>query len=182
MKSAVQGLTSIPKAFLPLLICFLPLQIHAHESTSAVAFARDGHLKMLYDNRMHPAAIEIEDKVYIAWRGVNGWPQMLSYDLETREFSKQVNILNGLEEVFDLEKYTSDQHYNPVFWLNNDGYFYIIAGCHGNRPESYNDCDKMKSKVPGDIYSGWEKVDSKINISVNYPKVYRIFDDQTLMH
>ena len=51
MKSTVQGLTSIPKAFLPLLICFLPLQIHAQESTSAVAFARDGHLKMLYDNR-----------------------------------------------------------------------------------------------------------------------------------
>ncbi len=154
MKSTVQGPTSIPKAFLPLLICFLPLQIHAQESTSAVAFARDGHLKMLYDNRMHPAAIQYEGKVYIAWRGVNGWPQMLSYNLESREFSQQVNILDGLEDVFDLEKYTSDQHYNPVIWMDNEGYFRIIAGCHGNRPSHHNDCDKLKSKIRGDFKSG----------------------------
>ena len=147
-----------------------------------VPFATDGHLKMLYDNRMHPAAIEYDGKIYIAWRGVNGWPQMRIYDLESRRFSKQVNILDGLEETFDLEKYTRDHHYNPVIWMNKDGHFHLIAGCHGNRPGSYNDCDKMKTKAPGDIYAGWEKVDSTINISVNYPKVYRIYADQTLMH
>jgi len=34
---------------------------------------------------------------FIAWRGVNGWPQMLTYDLDSRKFSEQVNILDGLE-------------------------------------------------------------------------------------
>ena len=154
----------------------------ATDTPAAVSFATDGHLKMLYDNRMHPAAIEYEGKIYIAWRGVNGWPQMRTYDLESRMFSERVNILDGLEDVFDLDKYTRDQHYNPVIWMSIDGHFQLIAGCHGNRPGNYNDCDKMKTKVTGDIYGGWEKVESTINISVNYPKVYRIYGDQTLMH
>jgi len=108
MKLSVRGLAYFGKVFLPFFICFAPLQVQAQAATKAVSFASDGHLKMLYDNRMHPAAIEYEGKVYIAWRGVNGWPQTLAYDLESREFSPQVNILDGLEDVFDLEKYTSD--------------------------------------------------------------------------
>lgn len=176
------SLKMIGKAALPLALCFAPLQLQAKEATTAVLFATDGHLKMLYDNRMHPAAIEYEGKIYIAWRGKDGGPQVRSYDLETREFSPQVNLLDGLSDVFNLKKYASDHHYNPVIWMDNDQHFMIIAGCHGNRPKTYNDCDKMRSKKPGDIYSGWEKVDSKINISVNYPKTYRIFGDQTLMH
>ena len=38
----------------------------------AVPFAKDGPLKMLYDNRMHPQALAYEGKVYIVWRGEPG--------------------------------------------------------------------------------------------------------------
>ena len=61
------SLKMIGKAALPLALCFAPLQLQAKEATTAVLFATDGHLKMLYDNRMHPAAIEYEGKIYIAW-------------------------------------------------------------------------------------------------------------------
>lgn len=176
------SLHTVSNAMLLLLLCFAPLQAQAQEASKAVTIATDGHLKMLYDNRMHPAAIGHDGQIYITWRGDKGYPQVRSYDLESREFSDQVNILTGLEDVFDVEKYTRDQHYNPVIWKASDNHFNIIAGCHGNSPRRYSDCDKMRSKKPGDINSGWEKVDSTINISVNYPKAYRIFNDQTLMH
>ncbi len=39
---------------------------------TAVPFADGGSLKMLYDNRMHPQALEFEGKVYIVSRGVGG--------------------------------------------------------------------------------------------------------------
>ena len=60
MRPTVRSLRFIATGVLSLLICIAPLQLFAQESTAAVAFASDGHLKMLYDNRMHPAAIAHE--------------------------------------------------------------------------------------------------------------------------
>ncbi len=37
----------------------------------AVPFADNGTLKMLYDNRMHPQALEHNGSVYIVWRGLS---------------------------------------------------------------------------------------------------------------
>jgi len=148
----------------------------------ALELAGDGHLAMLYDSRMHPAAIEHDGKLILTWRGQNGWPQVRIYDLATRELSEQVNVYDGLEQAFDLEKYTKDQHYNPVIWLDRENHLHLIAGCHGNWLAIHNDCDKVKSKIPGDIFSGWELVDETIAESINYPKVYPIYEDQTLMH
>ena len=41
---------------------------------SVVPFAKNGTLKMLYDNRMYPQAVNLGQNVYFVWRGENGYP------------------------------------------------------------------------------------------------------------
>lgn len=147
----------------------------------AVPFARDGRLKMLYDNRMHPQAFHYEGKVYIVWRGDKGMPCIRSYDLETRTFSDPVMVLSGLENNVELNRYYRDHHFSPVIWMDTDHYFHVLSGCHGNKPHNYTGGHRVKSKQPGNI-TEWEWVDAKINFTVNYPQVYRIYDDQTLIY
>ena len=122
----------------------------------AVPFANDGHLKMLYDIRMQPSAIERNGKIYITWRGKNSLPQVISYDLASRTFSNQAEVFKGIEDKIDLTGYPHDHHYSPVIWQDEDNYFHIIAGCHGLKSHEISACDKVKSLKPNDIASGWE--------------------------
>lgn len=148
----------------------------------AIPFASDGHLKMFYDIRMNPSAIEHDGKIYVSWRGAEGFPQAISYDLESREFSSQVSVLEGIENTIDPDGYLADQHYNPAIWRDNDGYFHIIAGCHGLLSFDVNGCDKFKSKFPNDIASGWEPWLDEINSSINYPNISTAYNNQTLFY
>ncbi len=61
-------------AFCISLLVILPGCVDSDESVSVTAFASDGHLKMLYDIRMQPSAIEYDSNIYITWRGQNGLP------------------------------------------------------------------------------------------------------------
>lgn len=152
------------------------------QSSAAVPFATDGHLKMLYDIRMHPSAIENNGKIYITWRGESGLPQAKSYDLTTRKFSSQVSIFDGLEEEIDFDAYVNDQHFNPSIWRDNNGYFHIIAGCHGLKSFEISGCDIVKSRLPNDIASGWEPWSESLTSSINYPKLMVAYDKQTLIY
>jgi len=146
----------------------------------AVPFAVDGPLKMLYDNRMHPQALAYQGKVYIVWRGDKGMPYIRSYDLDTRKFSEPVMMLAGMEDKIDVGRYARDHHFSPVIWMDGNARFHVLSGCHGNRPSNFTGGNRIRSKLPGEI-TEWEWVDSQINVSVNYPKPYRIYDDQTLV-
>ena len=150
-------------------------------SERAVPFAWDGRLKMLYDNRMHPQAFLYEDKVYIVWRGDKGMPYIRSYDLKTRTFSDPVMVLSGLEDKVELDRYYRDHHFAPVIWMDTKCHFHVLSGCHGNKPHNYTGGHRVMSKSPGDI-TAWEWVEDKINFTVNYPQVYRIYNDQTLIY
>ncbi|MDG2090423.1 MAG: BNR-4 repeat-containing protein [Gammaproteobacteria bacterium] len=148
----------------------------------AIPFASDGHLKMFYDIRMHPSAIEHEGNIYITWRGNEGLPQAISYNLEDRKFSNQVSVYESIEESFELGGYITDQHYNPAIWRAKDGYFHIIAGCHGLLSFDVNGCDKVKSRLPNDIASGWLPWSDEITSSINYPNITTAYNDQTLFY
>ena len=155
------------------------------ELDRAISFAEGGQLKMFYDNRMHSQAVEYEGKAYIVWRGEQGLPYIAAYDLITREFSDAYMMLGGLEQRIDSEtnsdfaKYVRDQHYGPVIWTDSQGYFHVISGCHGNQPGSYTAGVHIRSGNPGDIYSPWELMPNEIDISVNYPKPYRIYENKS---
>lgn len=147
----------------------------------AVPFADNGALKMLYDNRMHPQAVEYDGSVYIVWRGEKGFPYIISYDLEVREFSKPFMLLAGAEDQVDAKKYKKDHHFSPVIWIDCEGYFHVLSGCHGNTPEKYTSGNHVISTRPGDI-TKWKMVTTPINVSVNYPKAYTIFGNKTLIY
>ncbi|WP_299143369.1 BNR-4 repeat-containing protein [uncultured Vibrio sp.] len=149
---------------------------------TAVPFAKDGHLKMLYDIRMQPSAIEREGKIYITWRGNNSLPQVISYDLESQTFSDQIDVFEGLTDNIDTKGYPHDHHYSPVIWQDENRYFHIIAGCHGLKSHEISACDKVKSKKPADIASGWEAWTGDINASINYPKVMPAYENKTLFY
>ena len=146
-----------------------------------VPFADNGTLKMLYDNRMCPQAVEYDGDVYIVWRGEKGFPYIISYDLESRNFSKAFMVLVGMKDKINSERYGKDHHYAPVIWVDVKGYFHVLSGCHGNRVENYTSGNHVISRNPGDI-TQWEMIDSPINRSVNYPKVHPIYDNRTLIY
>ena len=179
MNSKTQHFTLV--LILPLLIFILFSTAVNSALSQAVPFAKDGYLKMFYDNRMHPQALEYNGKVFIVWRGDNGSPFITSYDLETRTFSEQVNIIKDLDGLKRPDRYPSDHHYSPFIWMDSKAYFHVLAGCHGNRPQRYTSGDHMVSKKPGDI-TQWEIIETPINISVNYPKPYSIYDNKILIY
>lgn len=171
--------------YFPLWLLLLGLLTGCSESntnSTTSLFASDGHLKMFYDIRMHPSAIEYDGEIFITWRGREGLPQAITYDLEKRAFTDQVNVYDSIEHTVNLEGYIADQHYNPAIWRANDGYFHIIAGCHGLLSFDVNGCDKVKSKFPNDIASGWVPWTDEINSSINYPNISAAYDDQTLFY
>ncbi len=137
---------------------------------------------------MHPQAVEYEGIVYMVWRGEKGLPYIRAYDLKTREFSEASMMLAGLEQRIDEEtnsdfnKYERDQHYGPVIWVDSQGFLHVISGCHGNNPRSYSGGVHIKSGNPVDIASPWELMPEEIDISLNYPKPYRIYDDKALVY
>ena len=177
------NLSNLPGTFFWAVLLAFPLGcVQAESNVIAVPFASDGHLKMFYDIRMYPSAIEHDSKIYITWRGDRGLPQAISYDLERREFSNQINVFDGLEETFDFDAYIPDQHYISTIWRDKAGYFHVIAGCHGLKSFEVSDCDKVKSKKPSDIASGWVPWEHSITRSINYPKVFAVFDNQTLIY
>ncbi len=142
--------------------------------TEAVPFAENGGLKMLYDNRMYPQAVELEGKLYIVWRGSEGFPYAKTYDLRTREFSEPVMLLMGLEDTVDHDRYRSDHHFAPVIWKDHKEFLHVLFGCH--RTKGIH----MVSQNPRDI-SRWTRA-SDVAESLSYPKFHWIFDDQILVY
>ena len=143
-------------------------------SAEAVRFAEDGALKMLYDNRMYPQAVESDGRVFVVWRGDRGLPWIRSYDRDKREFGEPRMLLAGTGLDFDAERFAHDQHYAPVVWAEADGRVHVAFGFH--RTPGFH----LATREPGDI-SSWEELEP-ISTSVSYPQVHRIADGRTLVY
>ena len=78
-------------------LLFFGKSLSAAES-SVVSFAKNGTLKMLYDNRMYPQAVQLEGKVYFVWRGEKGFPYVNRYDPAQRTFGQPHMLITGRED------------------------------------------------------------------------------------
>ena len=143
-------------------------------SAEAVRFADGGALKMLYDNRMYPQAVESRGQVFIVWRGSQGLPWVRSYDLATRQFAEPRMLLEGMGLQIDARQFERDQHYAPVVWAESDGRVHVAFGFH--RTPGFH----LATKRPGDIDS-WEPL-AEISNSISYPQVHRIAGNKTLVY
>lgn len=139
-----------------------------------VRFAEDGALKMLYDNRMYPQAVESSGRVYLVWRGDEGLPWIRAYDLNSRRFSEPKMLLDGTGVEIDSERFLRDQHYAPVLWAESNGRLHVAFGFH--RTPGYH----LASTRPGDI-ERWERL-PEISHSISYPQVHRIAGGTTLVY
>lgn len=143
-------------------------------SAQAVRFAEDGALKMLYDNRMYPQAVESRGELFIVWRGDGGLPWIRSYNLAKRTFSPAWMLLEGMDVEIDAERFESDQHLSPVIWAEADGLLHVAFGFHGT--PGYH----FVSKAPGSV-TEWEGR-PEISASISYPKIHRLADGKTLVY
>ena len=137
-------------------------------------FAENGALKMLYDNRMYPQAVEHDGRVHIVWRGDGGMPWMRSYDLESRRFSEPRILLSGSDLEFDADRFGRDQHYAPVIWAGTDGRVHVAFGFH-RTPGFHLAAD------PSADSGRWERM-PEISHSVSYPQVHRVAAGATLVY
>ncbi len=140
----------------------------------AVQFADDGALKMLYDNRIYPQAVESGGRIYLVWRGDKGLPWIRGYHLDSREFSEPRMLLDGMGIEIDAGRFERDQHYSPVVWAESDGRLHVAFGFH--RTPGYH----LATSQPGDI-GRWERL-PEISDSISYPQVHRIAGDRTLVY
>ncbi|MDA0347872.1 MAG: BNR-4 repeat-containing protein [Verrucomicrobia bacterium] len=138
------------------------------------SFANNGTLKMFYDNRMYPQAVVVDETMFAVWRGADGHPFVISYDLKKREFSKSLNLMVGYEDEADLRHYERDHHLAPVIWSDSDNYLHVLHGCHRTKGMH------LISAKPGSA-ERWVR-GPDISESISYPKVHRIYNDQILIY
>ena len=143
-------------------------------SAQAVPFAEDGALKMLYDNRMYPQAVETGGRVFMVWRGDKGLPWVRSYDLTERTFGPPHMLLADMDAEFDHKRFLRDQHYSPVIWAEDDGRLHVAFGFH--RTPGFH----FVSVKPGDTRK-WERL-PEISNSISYPKIHKIHGGKTLVY
>lgn len=147
-----------------------------HSSTcfgQSVPFATNGTLKMMYDRRMNPQALERNEDVYIVWRGNGGYPYITSYDLKSRKFSKPYQLPCEPNSSLD-QKIKKDHHYSPVIWADRKGHLHVLFGCH-RTPGIH-----LVSRKPEDI-TEW-KESSSICESISYPQAHQIYDNKILAY
>lgn len=140
----------------------------------AIEFARDGALKMLYDNRMYPQAVASDGRIFMAWRGAEGLPWVRSYDRVAGELSQPRMLLAGLDIDIDARRFARDQHYAPVIWTEADGHLHAAFGFH--RTPGYH----LATAHPAG-FAAWKRL-PEISHSVSYPQVHRIWDGRTLVY
>jgi len=156
------------------------------QSVTAVpaAFGDNGQLNMLYDVRQRPQAVYLNGKVHIVFAGrtdapdeqtgvgdrkkVSTRPMLITYDPVVREFSKPLTLGRG----------SSDHHYTPVIWADENEYLHILFGCH--KTEGTHLISKLPAAA-GDSAEAWKK-GAQLADSLSYPTVFRIYDNKELIY
>ncbi len=139
-----------------------------------IPFANNGGLKMLYDNRMYPQAVESGGSTYMVWRGAEGFPYIRSYDDASGKLSEPYMLLTGRLDQINRGKYQRDHHFAPVVWLDGRGRLHTLFGCH-NTPGIH-----LIAKSPGNI-TEWQ-LGPRIFENLSYPKVHQIYGGKTLIY
>ncbi len=147
-------------------------------STIPVAFADGGKFKMLYDCRQRPQSVLLKDRLFIVYNGDarpsksekgSAYPMLITYDPQTRRFSKPVRLGH---------KSSTDHHYSPIIWADENDYLHVLFGCH-KTPGTY-----LISKHPvrtGSREIAWQ-AGGQIAPKLSYPTVFRIHGDRELIY
>ena len=158
----------------------VPMAIARKAETSAtrlLTFGEGGQIKMLYDRRQRPPSVYLNGKVHIVFNagGEKGgapksrtYPMIVTYDPVTREFS------DGMT----LGPPSSDHHYGPVIWADEEDYLHVLYGCH-RTPGTH-----LISKRPGVMgisLADWRQ-GPQIAPGISYPTVHRIADNKELIY
>ena len=152
-----------------------------HQTIAPTPFAFGGSKKMVYDVRQRPQAILFNGNVYIGYKGggtepADGgrervaptWARLISYDPETRQFSKPISFGDT----------TSDHHDCPVIWADKDDHLHLLYKCH-NEPGIH-----LVAKEPNTMGAGeadWIKLPD-IAPMLSYPTVFRLWDDSNIVY
>ena len=139
-----------------------------------IPFAANGGLKMLYDNRMYPQAVEHDGATYMVWRGAEGLPYIRSYDNASKQLSDPHMLLTGRLDQADTDKYRRDHHFAPIVWVDGRGRLHTLFGCHST-PGMH-----LIAKKPGRL-TEWT-LGPRIFENLSYPKAHRIYDGKTLIY
>ncbi|NRA42800.1 MAG: hypothetical protein HRU21_10925, partial [Pseudomonadales bacterium] len=94
-----------------------------------LSFGINGKRNMLYDARQRPQSVLFKGRLYIVYnadatptknkKGM-AYPMLITYDPQTRQFTKPVRI--GPQH--------SDHHYSPIIWADESDYLHVLHGCH----------------------------------------------------
>lgn len=150
----------------------------AESGAVPVAFAHGGKFKMLYDCRQRPQSILLHDSLFIVYNGDaeptrNGkgkaFPMLITYDLRDRTFSRPVRL---------ARKNSSDHHYSPVIWADDEDFLHVLFGCH-RTPGTHLVSEHPVKK--GDRKIAWRE-GTQIAPKLSYPTVFRIHDDMDVIY
>ncbi len=159
--------------------CFDGARLNAAQDlpTDPLSFGEGGQIKMMYDRRQRPQSVYLHDKLHIVFNagGDNSGkskfktvPMAITYDPATRSFS----------DIVTLGEPSSDHHYGPVIWADEDGYLHVLSGCH-KTPGTH-----LISRKPGSIgkrLADWNTL-PQIVPKISYPCVFNICGGKELIY
>ena len=146
-------------------------------SVEPLVFGEGGQIKMLYDRRQRPQSVYLDDKLHIVFNAggeksnkpkFKTVPMAITYDPATRSFS----------DIVTLGKPSSDHHYGPIIWADENGYLHVLSGCH-KTPGTH-----LISKEPGSIgksLADWNSL-PPIAPKISYPCVFNIYGGKELIY
>lgn len=141
-------------------------------------FADAGKFKMLYDVRQRPQSVFLHDRLYVVYNGdakpsANGkgsaYPMMISYEPASRTFSEPVRL--GANR-------SSDHHFSPIIWADEDDHLHVLHGCH-RTPGKH--LISMHPAVRGRASIHWQEA-PQIAPQLSYPTVFQVVGGRQLIY
>jgi hypothetical protein len=167
-------------------ICYVTVHPTAHSKdkspapteTAAVAFDQGGKFKMLYDCRQRPQSVLLHHRLYIVYNADahptqnskgSAYPMIITYDIQRRRFSKPARL---------GRKRSSDHHFSPIIWADEDDYLHVLFGCHKTPGTHLVSAHPAK---PGPPEVAWLEA-PQIAPKLSYPTVYGIHGNRELIY
>ena len=159
--------------------CSVNSRVNAAEASARdkiLTFGVNGKRNMLYDARQRPQSVLLHGRLYIVYNADatptknnkgKAYPMLISYDPQTRRFTKPVRI--GPKN--------SDHHFSPIIWADESDYLHVLHGCH-RTPGTH--LMSVEPVVAGASAVKWKEA-SQIAPKLSYPTVYRVYDEKEVI-